>query len=401
MPRALLANGSLKQMVTDVWSRPGPLSKLLPCGLARVRQRFHPEIPAERVTSFNLQALAQELRWRFRQPTEWDQIMARNDWFQDRAIFQLERLQRELSRFDDGGSPVVFSYSYAARKLFEFAKDHGWRTVLGQIDPGPVEERLVAAEHRRRSDLQTHWSPAPPPYWAMWRRECELADHIVVNSAWSRAALVEEKIAPEKIAIIPLAYNAPAESVGFQQIVPHRFTRDRPLRVLFLGQIVLRKGVAAILDAARCLEGQPVEFLMVGSLGLSPTAVDRDRCNVRWCGSVTRERVHDYYRSSDVFLFPTLSDGFGLTQLEAQAWHLPSIASKNCAQVITPGVNGIVLGEVSGADVAAAVRQILDEPGKLADYARNTFLSERYSLETVARQFAALDSDPLPLRQSA
>lgn len=63
---------------------------------------------------------------------------------------------------------------------------------------------------------------------------------------------------------------------------------------------------------------------------------------VRWIGSVPRSATAMYYQLADVFLFPTLSDGFGLTQLEAQAWKLPIITSKFCGEVVKDRVNGAI-----------------------------------------------------------
>ena len=63
---------------------------------------------------------------------------------------------------------------------------------------------------------------------------------------------------------------------------------------------------------------------------------------------VTRKQAAEFYRDADVFILPTLSDGFAITQLEAQAHGLPVIASKNCGKVVENGVNGIILDEPSG-----------------------------------------------------
>ena len=79
-----------------------------------------------------------------------------------------------------------------AEEIFKFAKDRGWRTVLGQIDPGPAEERIVADLDNTSAIKHKHWEPAPADYWKRWRNECALADKIVVNSEWSKDALLGE-----------------------------------------------------------------------------------------------------------------------------------------------------------------------------------------------------------------
>jgi len=51
--------------------------------------------------------------------------------------------------------------------------------------------------------------------------------------------------------------------------------------------------------------------------------------------------VSDWYRSADVFVLPTLSDGFAITQIEAMSHGLPVIATPNCASVVENGVDGL------------------------------------------------------------
>ena len=103
-----------------------------------------------------------------------------------------------------------------------------------------------------------------------------------------------------------------------------------------------------MLDAARELRNEPVEFIVAGpnALDLSSRAADDGR--IRWLGPVPRGRTATIYQQADVFLLPTLSDGFGLAQLEAQAWRLPLVTTANCGAVVRDGINGVRLREGTG-----------------------------------------------------
>ena len=206
---------------------------------------------------------------------------------------------------------------------------------------------------------------------AFWREECKLADRIVVNSEWSREGLVRGGVPSEKISVIPLAYEPEVGSgrltePRLQRKYPDRFTSERPMRVLFLGLINLRKGVARLLEAARILRNEPVEFWMVGPVEIANASIIEDAGRVKWFGPVTRKQAAEFYRNADVFILPTLSDGFAITQLEAQAHGLPIIASKFCGKVVENGVNGIILEEPSAACIAHAVRDCIAESGPAA-----------------------------------
>jgi glycosyltransferase involved in cell wall biosynthesis len=111
---------------------------------------------------------------------------------------------------------------------------------------------------------------------------------------------------------------------------------------------------------------------------------------VRWFGVAPRAQVESYYRDADVFILPTLSDGFGLTQLEAQAWKLPVIASRYCGEVVRDGVNGVVLEEVSGVAIAEVIRGLLRSPDRLSVMSDGSGIEERFSLGMLARRLGEL-----------
>jgi hypothetical protein len=108
----------------------------------------------------------------------WERVIARNNWFQRKVIASLTS---DLGSLTSTPS-VLFSYCYATRDIFRFAKAQACKTVLGQIDPGPVEEEIVRAEHEAQPEFGSDCRPAPPKYWQNWREEYELADIIIVNS---------------------------------------------------------------------------------------------------------------------------------------------------------------------------------------------------------------------------
>jgi glycosyltransferase involved in cell wall biosynthesis len=348
-------------------------------------ERYHAEIEDRWVTAWNGALMRFELAARASRLSGWPLILARNRWFQRKVVAALA----ECSKPDRGlplscdPAPVLFSYSYAALEPFRWAKARGWHTVLGQIDPGLTEERILRKLHAEWHGLQPDWQPAPAEYWEHWQEETHLADRIIVNSPWACAALESEGIARAKIGVVPLAYAPPQEARLFRRGYPRGFSRQRPLQVLFLGQLNLRKGMAAVLESVRLLSQEPVEFRFVGPQQLTVPADVRNKVSVTWTGPLTRGEVSSMYRWADVFLFPTFSDGFGLTQLEAQAWKLPVIASPYCGDVVRDGVNGLRLKEVSGQSIAAALRRLLDEPGLLPSLAKNSRVGPEFSLDAL------------------
>ena len=412
IPRALSRTGMLDCLITDAWVPPVSLVAILGRGQrSDISSRWQEELSDAPVKAFNSSLILFETLARARGLTGWPKILARNRWFQAKVVSFLRSLAAGAAaetadfRPPASDSPILLSYSYTALQPFRHAKARGWKAVLVQIDPGLVEEAVVAEEVARVPHLAGDWQPAPPEYWSNWREECKLSDRIVVNSEWSREGLVRGGVPAEKLSVIPLAYEAPDVShlriatarqggqqseVRYSRSYPARFTHERPMRVLFLGLINLRKGVARLLEAARILRNEPVEFWMVGPVEIANASTITDAGRVKWFGAVTREKAAEFYKNADVFILPTLSDGFAITQLEAQAHGLPVIASKNCGKVVENGVNGIILDEPSAACIAYGVHECIANPDRLAKFAAASRLRDEFKIEALVQRLQQL-----------
>lgn len=363
--------------MTDFW---------LPSGLPfpgawglRAKGRWHAGLADAEVSSLNLKMIAFELRDRCFKRERWESIMARNSEFQ---ASMLPRLSSMMSQQVAPG--VLFSYSYAARDLFREAKQLGWKTILGQIDPGPEECRLVAGLELAHSGYRSHRRPAPTAYFDLWREELELADSVIVNSEWSRQALLKEGVPAERLHVIPIPYES--GSPLLRRSVPDGFSPARPLRLLFLGQINLRKGIAELLEAMNRLQGEAVELCIVGRPQLEIPALLRELPSIRWVPEVPRHQVAPYFADADLFVLPTHSDGFGLTQVEALSAGVPVLTSPFCAQLVEDGVNGRVLPEITASSLATAIRAVLADPASLSEWSRHAGVPEVCRMENVCSQ---------------
>jgi len=355
VPRALSAVGEEVLLFAEAWCP--PTWRWTPIrSRAGLGARYHSALAAVPVVSPTWEYLGRELWWSALRLRGWDRIIERNDWFGRVAVRALHAWEQSLIQSDS--EVVLFSYSYTALAAFRYAKARGWATVLSQIDAGPRYEAIVQEAAREFPWSGNSHSAAPPRYWDAWREECELADRIVVNSNWTRECMVELGLPPSKLAVIPLVVDQP-KGVRVSRTFPSGFSHDRPLRVLFAGQVAMGKGIGAFLEAAAALQGEPVEFCIVGPLRIDVPTIYLQMENIRWMGQVPHGWMGACYDAADVLLFPTLCDGFGLVQLEAQTRGLPIIASRFCGEVVIDGKNGLVLNRVSAMEIATALRRIL------------------------------------------
>jgi hypothetical protein len=287
---------------------------------------------------------------------------------------------RALGRMKLPPHDVFFGYSYAALEALEAEKDCGCLILLDQIDPGPAHFRLVAEEMMRHPELAGLPAAFPAAYYGRVQREWELADVIVVNSEWSRDAIVSEGADAAKIEVLPLAYETEHGA---------RSKESGMLRVLWLGQVNVGKGIHYLLQAARLLQQEPVEFLIAGPLGVRREIVGSAPKNVRWLAPVPRNQATKLYQECDVFVLPTLSDGFAITQLEAFAHGLPVITTPNCGRVVEDRVTGFIIPPRDPKALAEAIMNFVRHPelaGEMSPHcieASKSFSVDAYGIRLV------------------
>ena len=285
---------------------------------------------------------------------------------QERNLVADIAFSKAVSRTRMPDHVVFFGYSYMSLEMLEIEKSKGVLTILDQIDPGPLEFRLVAKEMNKHPNLAGYAPAYPEAYYQRVKQEWKLADVIVVNSEWSRDALISEGVNAEKIEVLPLAYEGEAvpESSDHSTLDLGPSTRtSSPLRVLWLGQVNVRKGIHYLMEAARLLEGRDIHVDVVGPIGITREAMESAPSNMTFHGSVSRDRAAEHYRKADIFVLPTLSDGFAITQLEAMAYGLPVITTPNCGKVVRDGINGFVVPIADAKALAEAVSKFDQDRG--------------------------------------
>jgi glycosyltransferase involved in cell wall biosynthesis len=318
---------------------------------------------------------------------------------------------------------VFFGYSYASLEMLAAEKKRGVLTVLDQIDPGAVEFQIVADEMKQHPEIAGPPPEFPAAYYERNRREWALADVIVVNSEWSREAIIAEGANPAKIEILPLAFEAAQSAQGKAerrkqiveignkevesgkqkiesknefQISDFSISAFSPLRVLFLGQVNVRKGIHYLIKAARLLEREKIHFDVVGPIGILPAAVTSAPRNMTFHGPASRDRAAEWYGQADLFVLPTLSDGFAITQLEAMAHGLPVITTPCCGEVVSDGVDGFIVPPRDADALARVFQRYLAKPELLRNHQTAAFAkSKQFTLDRLAANLLRLESSLL------
>lgn len=261
-----------------------------------------------------------------------------------------QRFAQESIRWLDVEHDVYYGFSSGALESLKYENRNGKLTVLNQIDLGRSEEEMVLSEARD----YPRWAPqerqrVPEAYFERIEAEWAEAKRIIVNSRWSKEALVQQGIPRERIFVSPLSY----ESAGGGDCIRPE-VRDS-IKVLWLGTLCLRKGIVHAIEAARLLENSRVTFTFAGNLDVTLPSLPR---NCSYIGHVPRMKLGEVYAAHHIFILPTLSDGFGLTQVEALAHGLPVIATRCCGDVVEHGVSGLLVSPRDAVGLAQAILEV-------------------------------------------
>lgn len=179
--------------------------------------------------------------------------------------------------------------------------------------------------------LERHWT------------ELKLTDAFLVPSGFVRESLLRCGVEPSKIHILPYGANV---SEPMEREAPDP---DDPIRFLFVGGVNANKGIPLLLEAFAALPKGAAELRLTGRYDPDAWFVKRagETPGVILTGGVPHERMRDVYKTADVFVLPSLTEGLSLAGVEAMACALPILCTDHT------GVNDYVKNGESGFVVPA------------------------------------------------
>jgi len=392
VPRVLHRNGHLAALYTDFWAGGFVRQMARRTNLKTFRSlatRFHSELSAAPIISWNARSLAWEAGLRHQRNGQVYKSFAKiGNAF---ALCVREALKQ---RNDFNPDSIFFSYDTGALETMEWCRERRIRCILNQMDPNRVEVEMVQEEEKRWPGWSAQSLEVPEEYFRRREKEWALADRVVVNSDFCGQALVKQGVPAQKLTVLPLCFEAGnAEPQNNQRNSQNGKSK---LRILFLGQVILRKGIQYLIEAAKLLENEPVRFDIVGPIGISEAAVTTAPKNMTFHGRATRDQTANWYRQSDVFVLPTLSDGFAITQLEAMSYGLPVVATPCCGSVVSDGVDGFIVPPRDANTLAKTIQRYSTEPG-LLEQQRNAVHAKirQFTLDRLASNLRSLEQEML------
>jgi len=356
-PRAFQLRDELRSFYTEAWS--GRTRKLFQNGPGHFKalaQRYSPDLPPEKVHACTLTSLWQ--RSTFKYTGRGSTLVTQHDEWRREGERFAEWVNRRLKNQPlDPSADVFYGCKSACLETLQMLRARGVFTLVDQADPAAVEEDLVQIEREKWPRWEKYSGSVPQSYYDRCAAEWDLADLILVYSDWTKEAIIVQGAPREKVIVVPLAYESTPSP--FAEIAP-KPPGDR-LTVLWLGNVILRKGIQYLVEAARQLKDLPIDFVIAGEVMISEEAVATAPPNMKFIGRIFRGDVARIYQSADLFVLPTISDSFAITQVEAMSHGLPVIATPRCGAVVTEGIDGKIVPPANADALAAAIAQLAED----------------------------------------
>jgi len=229
-----------------------------------------------------------------------------------------------------------------------------------------VQERILREEHER---LGLPFRPFHRRETARRVREYEIADAILCPSHFVKDSFVAEGFSRDRVFVVPYGLSlqtraAPAGGAG------------DVFRVLYVGQIGVRKGLRYLFDAFARLR-HPKKELWIAGPRTKQTGLEglQSPEGTRFCGVLKGEQLAQAYLGASVFVLPTIEEGLALVIGEALSFGLPVITTVNSggADLFQDGREGFLVPIRAPEALAEKIRLLADDPalrGRMAGAAR-------------------------------
>ncbi len=282
---------------------------------------------ASRLTKFNFSSTFhdQEIVW-------WDRIVALT-----------------MSKAD-----MVVGFATQSLHTGRSARRRGARFILDRACPHvDTQQELIRCESEK-TGARFH----PQPSWFRERQlaEYELADTILVPSHYTAKSFPLTQ--QSKILVAPLLGRATRSG-------PREPHSNRPFTIGVLGGNPLRKGYLYLLEAWNRLALPNARLLIRSSSDFSnyPKLTELLAASQHVELIEYLPNIAEFYESCDLFVLPSVDDGFGMALFEAMANGVASIATRNCgaSELLTDGVDGLVIDAASTEQLMASLLSLYSD----------------------------------------
>jgi glycosyltransferase involved in cell wall biosynthesis len=237
--------------------------------------------------------------------------------------------------------------------------------------PCPI---VSLVHHLRCSEERPAWQNSI--YRSVEKKYLQGVDGFIFNSQTTQNVVkgVIEHGKPAIVAYPPTdRFGAPLP----EKEIETRAIEPGPLRILFLGNLIPRKGLRTLLDSLLRLPRSSFILNIVGALDFEPpysramrefVAVNGLSSMVHFHGALDHEALRDQFARAQVLCVPSSYEGFGIVYLEGMGFGLPAIGTTQGAagEIIRDGATGFLVPPGDADGLAARLDSLTRDRSLLA-----------------------------------
>jgi glycosyltransferase involved in cell wall biosynthesis len=201
------------------------------------------------------------------------------------------------------------------------------------------------------------------------------ADGFIFNSSETHR-VVTSLVGNSKPSIIALPGGDRFNQALTKDEIRAKALKPGPLKILFLGNVIPRKGLYTLVDALARLPHHAWYLTIVGDLAFAPHYVTEvkqqvDRLSlagkIDFLGSVTDSELSRYLIDNHLLVVPSSYEGFGIVYLEAMGFGLTVIGSTAGAtkEIITHGTDGYLVHPNDPQTLSGHIKGLIEDRNKL------------------------------------
>ena len=269
----------------------------------------------------------------------------------DKPFYEMKNrwFDRVCRKRIDSGFDSFHCWNSQASGSLEKARDMGLRTVVDRASSHIRTQNEILQKEYARYGIR--YDPTYPNVIRRCERDYESADLVVVPSRFAYRSFADRGFDMSKVVFNPFG----VDHADFQP----RKEMPKEFRVIFVGQVGIRKGAPTLLEAWDMLKLPDAELVLAG--GMEPVAKPllqpwSDRKDVRFLG-FTKD-VAGLMSSSSVFAFPSCEEGSALVTYEAMACALPVVVTENSGSVAEDGISGFIVDQSDAEALAERIERL-------------------------------------------
>jgi len=217
--------------------------------------------------------------------------------------------------------------------------------------------RLLAEEAERHPEWEPTLESTREPEEKLFRKEEELrlADRITCPSQFVLDSIPLEIRQKTPCQISPFG-SPPHELIDFE-----RSNQNVTLKLLFVGSMSQRKGLADLFEAMQLLKGEPISLSILGQPSMPMEFYRRQFAEFEYFPPCSNQKVREIMKAHDAFVLPSIVEGRALVQQEALSCGLPIIVTPNAGgeDLVEEGITGHLVPIRSPEKIAEAISAML------------------------------------------